>query len=79
MAPHNRHQRAGIFAAYTWVGINVELPSEQAGAVLQAVIGPRLSRPLAGVVLRQIRPWLWPLRPGSTNSLPRPIGIRFSN
>jgi hypothetical protein len=35
------------------VGINVELPSEQAGAVLQAVIGPRLSRPLVGVVLRQ--------------------------
>ena len=30
----------------------VELPSEHAGAVLQAVIGPRLSRPLAGVVLR---------------------------
>jgi len=53
VAPHNRHQRAGIFAAYTWVGINVELPSEQAGAVLQAVIGPRLSRPLVGVVLRQ--------------------------
>jgi deazaflavin-dependent oxidoreductase (nitroreductase family) len=31
----------------------VELPAEQAGAVLQAVIGPRLSRLLAGVVLRQ--------------------------
>ena len=31
----------------------VELPSEQAGEVLQAVIGPRLSRPFAGFVLRQ--------------------------
>ena len=31
----------------------VELPSEQAGKVLQEVLGPRLSRPLAGFVLRQ--------------------------
>ena len=31
----------------------VELPSEQAGEVLQEVIGPRLSRPFAGFVLRQ--------------------------
>lgn len=31
----------------------VELPCEQAGEVLQEVLGPRLSRPLAGFVLRQ--------------------------
>ncbi len=30
-----------------------ELPLEQAGAMLKDVLGPRLARPLAGVVLRQ--------------------------